>query len=156
MKTIVIGVGNEYRGDDGAGRLVARRLVNRVPTDVEVRESSGESAGLMEVWESYNRVYLVDAVESHQPPGTIHRIEAHDCEMPRDFFHCSTHAFSIAEAIELARSLELLPPEVIVYGIEGKWFESGKKLTPEVEAGIATVTDRIIEELSPNKGSTNA
>lgn len=147
MKTIVLGIGNEYRGDDAAGRLVVRRMADWVPAGVEVRECSGESATLMELWQGFERVYLVDAVESRQPPGTLHRIAAHEEEMPRDFFHCSTHAFSLAEAIELARALDELPPEVIVYGIEGRWFESGKKLTPDVEAAIPVVADRIIEEL---------
>ena len=27
--TLVIGIGNEYRGDDGVGRVLARRLVSR-------------------------------------------------------------------------------------------------------------------------------
>jgi hydrogenase maturation protease len=147
VKTIVLGIGNEYRGDDAAGRLVVRRMADWVPAGVEVRECSGESATLMELWQGFERVYLVDAVESRQPPGTLHRIAAHEEEMPRDFFHCSTHAFSLAEAIELARALDELPPEVIVYGIEGRWFESGKKLTPDVEAAIPVVADRIIEEL---------
>lgn len=150
MKTIVIGVGNEYRGDDGAGRLVARRLSGRVPVGVEVLEASGESATLMEYWKGFERAFLIDAAESRQPPGTIQRIAAHEQMMPRDLFHCSTHAFSLAEAVELARALDQLPNEVIVYGIEGRWFESGAKLTPEVDAAIATTADRILKEL--NKG----
>lgn len=148
MSAIVIGVGNEYRGDDGAGRMVARSLAGRTPAGVDVKEASGESAGLMELWSGRERVYLVDAVESRRPAGTIHRLEAHRQELPRDFFHCSTHAFSVAEAVELARSLELLPPEVIVYGIEGKWFEPGQKLTPEVDQAVAEVADRILAEIS--------
>lgn len=155
MSTIVIGVGNEYRGDDAAGRLVARRLTDQVPADVTVCECSGESATLMETWQGYDRVYLVDAVESRQPPGTIHRIAAHEQEMPRDFFHTSTHAFSLAEAIELARALDQLPAEVLVCGVEGKWFEAGKKLTPAVEAAITTLSDQLLDELKKGNPCTN-
>jgi len=147
MKTLVIGIGNEYRGDDAAGRLVARRLKGSLPAGAQVRECSGESAALMEAWQGFDRVYLVDAVEFQQAPGAIHRIAAHEREMPRDFFHTSTHAFSLAEAIELARALDQLPPQVFVYGIEGRWFESGQKLTPAVADAIARVADRILEEL---------
>lgn len=155
MKTIVIGIGNEFRGDDAAGRLVVRRLVDRGASNVELRECSGESATLMEMWQGFDRVHLVDAVESRQPTGTLHRIAAHENEMPRDFFHTSTHAFSLAEAIELARALDQLPAEMIVHGIEGRWFESGKKLTPEVEAAIETLSDLIIEELKKENVCTN-
>jgi len=147
MKTIVIGIGNEYRGDDAAGRLVARQMNGDTPPDVKVCECSGESATLMETWQGFDRVYLVDAVESRQPPGSIHRIAAHEQELPRDFFHTSTHAFSLAEAIELARALDQLPEQVFVYGIEGQWFEAGQKLTPAVKEAIPQVAEKIIEEL---------
>jgi hydrogenase maturation protease len=154
VKTLVIGIGNEYRGDDAAGRLVARRLHERLPGDVIVRECSGESATLMELWQGHDRVYLVDAVQSHQPPGTLHRLAAHERELPRDFFHTSTHAFSLAEAVELARALDQLPHEVIIYGIEGSWFEPGTRLTPAVASGIEQAADRIHAELT--KGNTDA
>ncbi|MGB0582752.1 MAG: hydrogenase maturation protease, partial [Limisphaerales bacterium] len=147
--------GNEYRGDDAAGRLVARQMNGDLPVDVEVRECSGESATLIETWQGFDRVYLVDAVESRQPPGSIHRLVAHEKEMPREFFHTSTHtsthafslAFSLAEAIELARALDQLPEQVFVYGIEGQWFESGQKLTPAVKEAIPQVAQQIIAEL---------
>jgi len=152
MNPLVIGIGNEYRGDDAAGRLVARRLKDMEPADVDVVEASGESAGLMELWSGREKVWLVDAVESRQPPGLIHRLEAHVTELPREFFHCSTHAFSVAEAVELARSLDLLPPEVVVYGIEGQWFEAGQKLTSEVASAIDEVAEQIRNEINEQKG----
>ncbi len=152
MTPLIIGIGNEYRGDDAAGRLVARRLIEQAPAGAEVVEASGESAGLMELWSGREKVWLVDAVESRQPAGKIHRLEAHATELPREFFHCSTHAFSVAEAVELARSLELLPSEVVVYGIEGRWFEPGQKVTPEVAAAIDEVAERILNEVNEQKG----
>ena len=152
MNPLIIGIGNEYRGDDGAGRLVARRLKEMASSGVDVVEASGESAGLMELWVGREKVWLIDAVESRQPPGMVHRLEAHSTELPREFFHCSTHAFSVAEAVELARSLDLLPPEVVVYGIEGRWFEPGQKLTPEVAAAIDDAAQRILHEVNEQKG----
>ena len=47
---VVIGVGNEYRSDDGAGIAVARRLRMLFPTGVTVLEESGEGAALIEAW----------------------------------------------------------------------------------------------------------
>ena len=35
-RTIVIGVGNAFRGDDAAGREVAKRVRERVPDELEV------------------------------------------------------------------------------------------------------------------------
>jgi len=141
----VIGVGNDLRGDDAAGLLVARKVAELQP-DHEVHESSGDPALLMERLEGNAKTVLVDAVDSGGAPGEIHRLEAHAAPLPTDYFHCSTHAFGIAEAIELARNLDRLPPEVVVYGIEGRNFQAGQTMSPEVEAAIATVAQRILRE----------
>jgi len=144
---VVIGVGNEYRSDDGAGIAVARRLRERFPTGVTILEESGEGAALIEAWQGATWVMLVDAVSSGAPPGTIHRLDAHAEPLPAGFFHYSTHAFSVAEAVELARSLGRLPPRVIVYGIEGENFNLGVELSPAVEAAVAAVVEQATEEV---------
>lgn len=147
MKTLVIGVGNEYRGDDAVGLIVARRIRDDSSTRVSVREESGEGAALMEAWQGVESIILIDAVQAGGAPGTIYRFEAHVEPMPTRFFHYSTHAFSVAEAIELARKLNQLPARLIVYGIEGRNFEAGIGLSPEVEQAAQDVARRAGKEL---------
>jgi DNA-binding transcriptional LysR family regulator len=53
--------------------------------------------------------------------------------LPKSGFRCSTHAFGVAEAIELGRGLGNLPQYLVVYGIEGKNFAAGVGLSAEVE-----------------------
>jgi hydrogenase maturation protease len=144
---VVIGIGNEYRSDDGVGIAVARRLHERFLTKITVLEESGEGAALINSWKGATWVMLVDAVRSGAPPGTIHRLDARAAPVPTGFFHYSTHAFSVAEAIELARSLNELPPHLIVYGIEGGNFSAGEGLSPAVEQAIDTVVERAADEL---------
>lgn len=147
MKTLVIGVGNEYRGDDAVGLIVARRIRDDSSAHISVREESGEGAALMEAWQGIESVILIDAVQAGGAPGTIYRFKAHAEPMPVRFFHYSTHAFSVAEAIELARKLHQLPAHLIVYGIEGKDFEAGIGLSTEVEQAAQEVARRAVEEL---------
>jgi len=147
LNILVLGVGNEYRGDDGAGIAVARRLRERFLAKVTVLEESGEGAALMDSWRGADWVMLVDAVRSGARPGTIHRLDACAAPVPMGFFHYSTHAFSVAEAIELARSLGQLPPCLIVYGIEGENFTGGDGLSPAVEKAVETVVERAAKEL---------
>ena len=90
---------------------------------------------------------LVDAVRSGAPPGTIHRLDARAAPIPTGFFHYSTHAFSVAEAVELARSLDQLPPHLIVYGIEGENFEAGVGLSAAVEQAVESVVERAAEDM---------
>jgi hydrogenase maturation protease len=146
-KIVVIGVGNEYRSDDGAGLAVARRLRAQLPAEVSTLEHSGEGASLLETWQGYGSVIVVDAVHSGAAPGAIHRFDAGSAPVPSRFFHYSTHAFSVAEAVELARSLGQLPAKLIVYGIEGASFAAGRGLSPGVEQAAVELAARIKSEV---------
>ena len=143
----IIGVGNAWRGDDGAGIAVVRALREQALPGVTVLEATGEGAALMAAWQDAEVVILVDAVRSGAEPGKIHLFDARDEHLPTDFFHYSTHAFSVAEAVELARVLDQLPPRIIVYGIEGKTYEAGAGLSPEVAQGVEQVVEGIGKEV---------
>lgn len=144
---LIIGLGNLYRSDDAVGLIVARRLREKGLSGVTVREAGGEGAALIAVWQGAETVILVDAVHSGAEPGTVYRLDAHAQPIPTKFFHYSTHAFSVAEAIELARTLNRLPECLIVYGIEGKNFEAGEGLSPAVEQAAQAVLERLLQEL---------
>lgn len=139
----VIGIGNDFRRDDAVGLVVARCLKALAPKDWEVCEASGEGTQLMELWKDSEAVILIDALNSGNTPGGIRRFEAHAETLPAQSFRYSTHAFSLGEAIELARALGQLPPRVIVFGIEGRDFSAGEGLSPEVEAAAATLSGEI-------------
>jgi hydrogenase maturation protease len=144
---VVIGIGNEYRSDDGVGIAIARRLRERFLTKITVLEESGEGAALIDSWKGATWVMLLDAVHSGAPPGTIHCLDGRAAPVPTGFFHYSTHAFSVAEAIELARSLDELPPHLILYGIEGDNFSAGEALSAAVEQAVEVVVEQAAEEL---------
>lgn len=147
MKALLIGIGNEYRSDDAAGLMVARLVREKAPERITVREAIGEGAALMEALKEAPTAILIDAVCSGAEAGAIHRIEAHDQPLPVKFFHCSSHAFGVAEAVELARALNQLPPRLIVYGIEGKNFAAGVGLSPQVSEAAQRVAECALEDL---------
>ena len=150
---LIIGLGNDYRGDDAVGRVLARRLQAIAGGNVRVMEESGEGASLIEAWQGADFVILIDAVHSGGAAGTIHRFDAAMQPVPGSFFHYSTHAFSVAEAVELARALNQLPPQLVIYGIEGKNFDSRVGLSPEVKVAAEEVFCRVKEELCTSSRS---
>jgi len=145
--TVFIGVGNPFRSDDGAGIAVVRRLRGEVPPRVRIQEESGDGTELLEAWKDADCVILVDAVLSGAPPGTIHRLDARTEKLPTWFSHSSTHAFGVAEAIELARAMGDLPARLIVYGIEGLDFSAGTELSPEVAEVVPAAANLILQEI---------
>ncbi|MGZ6729474.1 MAG: hydrogenase maturation protease [Gaiellaceae bacterium] len=143
-----MGIGNAWRNDDRAGLAVARLLEGALPEGVELLEREGEPTSLIDSWEGAEAVWLVDAVSSGAEPGTVHRHDASERELPATLFRTSTHHFGLAEAVELARALGRLPETTVVYGIEGANFQTGETLSPEVEAAAARVADAVREEVA--------
>ncbi len=133
---MVIGVGNGWRGDDGAGLAVARRVRELAPAGVEVREVEGDATALVDAWSGAARVVVVDAAESGAPPGTVQRFDARSQPLPVRSLRSSTHAFGVSDAVELARALRRLPDRLDVYAIEGASFTAGERLSPAVERAV--------------------
>ncbi|MDO8142737.1 MAG: hydrogenase maturation protease [Candidatus Brocadiales bacterium] len=144
---LIIGIGNAFRGDDAVGLRITQDIKKVASVHVTVIEQSGDGVTLMESWKNADTVILIDAVYSGGNFGTIYRFDAHTQPIPTEFFHYSTHAFGVAEAIELARALKQLPQNLIVYGIEGKCFEAGIGLSIEVERAAQEVVTRVRHDI---------
>ena len=140
MQPRIIGCGNLNRGDDAAGVLVARRLRT---LGIEAEEQSGESVSLMDSWQGFETVIVVDALCSDHAPGEVRIWDASACPLPKAALQCSTHAFGLYEAVELARTLDRLPDKLLIYGIEGKQFAPGAPLSAEVEKTVESVAQQI-------------
>jgi hydrogenase maturation protease len=144
--TIVIGVGNRFRGDDAAGREVAQRVRARAAGAVDVVVCELEPTRLIDAWDGAAAALVVDAVSSGAEPGTVHRFDATSEELPSREFRSSTHALGIGDTIELARAIGRLPGRVIVFGIEGEAFGSGAELSEPALSGVERTVELVLEE----------
>jgi hydrogenase maturation protease len=140
---IIIGCGNRQRSDDGAGILAAERLRE---LGIEAETRSGEAMDLIEAWKSADDVIVIDAVVTGAPAGTV---QAWDGKRPLASVctTASTHGFGLVEAIELAHVLDRLPTRLRIYGVEGRQFEPGAEISPEVRRGVEEVVRRIIADV---------
>jgi len=143
---LLIGVGNPDRGDDGAGRAVARRLMGRDDCAFEVRESSGEATALINAWTGFDDVVLVDACRGAGPPGSVHRIAPDDAERIGTLQHASTHSLGVAAAIGLARALGALPSRLVIYTIEAGHSREGEGLSPEADHAVHEVVALVMRD----------
>ncbi len=146
-RVLLAGFGNEFRGDDGVGIFIARGIEKRDWSGVTVLRYQGEGLDIIEKWQGFEAVVLVDAVSSGGPPGTVHRIQIPEQELSSHFQGCSTHAFSIAQTIALAKTLKRLPSRLIIYGIEGASFEMGSGLSSDVKEAAQGVINQIIKDI---------
>lgn len=143
LKTMVIGIGNEFRNDDGVGIFIVRELQKQSIPNVTFFELSGEGTELMNIWKDAQEVYVFDAVHSGNEPGTIFELDANQEKIPSNFFNYSSHNFSLAEAIELSRTLNQLPPMLKIFGIEGRDFSEGQNLSTDVKAAAAKILQNV-------------
>lgn len=147
-RPLLIGVGNLEAGDDSAGRRVAHGLKGR-NRSFDIAECQGMAADLMLLFEGRNRVLIVDACLSGSAPGTIHRIDASDGDVPPYLNGLSSHGMGVAEAIRLSQALSTLPRRCDIWAIEGVAFGFGTRLTPAVSASVTRCVADIPGFLSP-------
>jgi hydrogenase maturation protease len=152
-RTLVIGIGNEDRGDDSIGLWVARRLRERKLPGVKISEFRRDPTHLCDEWTHTDTVYLVDAMVSGAAPGTVRRMNITNGSPSRNFLRLSTHGAGGVDAVELARALNRMPRRLLLYGIEGSRFGTGAPISPEVESGAEQAMNAILEEIYGGEGA---
>ena len=145
-RRLLVGVGNPDRGDDGAGRAVASRLLARNDCAIEVSECTGEATSLMNAWTGFDDVILVDACRGAGAPGSIHRVSPEEIESLARLQHASTHSLGVTAAIGLARALGSLPSRLVIYAIEAGHLGEGEGLSLEVDHAVQGVVALVMQD----------
>jgi len=156
-RVLVVGVGNRYRGDDGAGLAAAARLGEAAGAPVVLLDNSGDGTVLLDVWQHADAVIVIDAMRSGAPAGTVRRLHvlAEDSALalapalgaargPGG----STHGVGVAEAVALGRTLHRLPRRLVVIGIEGARFDAGVELSHEMGRALDEAVRLGLEEVA--------
>jgi hydrogenase maturation protease len=143
----VIGIGNEFRRDDGAGPAVVARIRHWVPPGARLVVTDGEPARLIEAWAGAALAIVVDAVRAEPPqPGTIHRFVVDRPETAAGRT-ASSHGLGLDDAIGLAMALDRMPRRLIVYAIEAADLAQGVGLTPAVASAVDAVAGAILADI---------
>lgn len=144
---LFIGIGNEFRQDDAVGLWMVRQLKQTWKEGLaEYAEACGEGTELMDLWQRANHVVVFDALMNQGQPGRCVHLVAEREHFPADFFKYSSHAFSLAEAVELSRVLGQLPQRLEVYAVEGERFGYGQSLSAPVLAGCQKLLAEISDD----------
>jgi len=148
-RVVVIGVGNEFRRDDGTGPAVVSRLRGLAPPGVDLVITDGEPTRLMEAWTGAALAVVVDAVRAEPShPGRVYRI-AVDRPGAGAARTASSHGFGLDDAISLAEALDRMPGRLIVHAIEAADLTQGPGLSPSVENAVGAVVRAVLADVSP-------
>ncbi len=145
--TLILGLGNPLQADDGVGCRVIEALEKRVlPDGVEIMDGGTPGLGLIHLLEGWQRVVIVDAAEMKLEPGEVVRFRPQDVTLTGSAERFSLHRTAVADALALARELSLPLPEIVFYGVQPGRVGWGEELSPQVQAALPALVERILEE----------
>jgi hydrogenase maturation protease len=144
--TIIIGIGNPFRGDDGAGWAVVDQLKGKLNPSIPTSKQRGDIAELLDAFANYKVVFLIDACRSKNSQSLWQRIDFYREPLEIESHQTSTHGLNISQALALAKNLDLLPQKLIIYAIAGKCYQMCDILSPPVAKAIEEVTAAILNE----------
>ncbi len=155
-ETLILGVGNPLRRDDGIGPEVIRLLTEdrtkkngtyKLSSDIDLLDGGTDGLGLIEYLKDYKKVVIVDAVEMKLKPGTIKVFTPEEAVIKINSDALSTHGFGIAELIKLAKGLDI-NPELIIVGVQPEDVSYGEELSFFVSSVLSNIIKLILNQLT--------
>ena len=145
LNTVVIGIGNEYRSDDGVGLIVAAAINERKLPGVCVVTGTEDPMDLLDAWSGAALALVIDAaIASPSTPGRIHRVTADDVASARGI---SSHSLDVAQVFALGQTLGRAPERLVVLTVETADVGHGVGLTPQVSAAVQDVVAAALAEI---------
>ena len=151
MKTLVLGLGNPLITDDSVGLRVAEALKPLLADrpDIEVSEDYWGGLRLMERMIGYDRVVVIDAIQTGAAPGTIHLLTPDGIATQRS---ASAHDVNLATALAFGRQAGASLPDsrhIRLIGVEAAdTLTFCERCTPAVEAAIPKAVEAALNALA--------
>ncbi|GAA0505135.1 peptidase M52 [Paractinoplanes deccanensis] len=143
-RRVVIGVGNEFRHDDGFGPEVIAELRGRHDdrlAGVELCVSDGEPSRMLDAWSGAELAVVVDVAV-----GTGRREGWSELTLPEAAgpqHVTSGHGIGLGATVALGRVLDRLPERLVALVAHGQEFSFGFGLSDGVAAAVRPVADRV-------------
>lgn len=119
-RVLVAGVGNVFRGDDGFGVEVVRRLAGRaLPGCARVADFGTRGHDLAyAILDGYDGVVLVDTTCRGGEPGALSALELNAADLEASTDPVGTHGVDIPSVFRLVRALGGALPRLYLVGCE--------------------------------------
>ncbi len=144
-KLVILGIGNEIRGDDSLGSVIAQRLSKFFDGQDDVVVLDGgtvpENYTSLIRRENPTHIILFDAVDMKKKPGFVRIVKKEEITS----YNISTHAMPLSFLIKYLESTT--GAKIILIGIQPKNLDITQTTSKEVEESIENVVsvfDRLI------------
>lgn len=145
-RTLIVGFGNSYCGDDGIGPAAARLLHASLgpQTPADLLEISSSALELVERLAGYRQAVIIDAlVDEDAVPGTVKPLEL---VAGRAIPGLGFHTAGLGSALALAGALGMdVPPAVRLYGVV---IREPRVFTESLSGELAARLPGIVREIA--------
>jgi hydrogenase maturation protease len=149
--TIVMGMGNILKSDDGVGIHVARILAAiSLPPFVTVLDAGTAVMDQLPHLLKAERLICIDAVETGDRPGSIFRFSPGDVHY-RPGYHTSSHQLSLFDVLKMTSSLTGRDLPVTIVGIQPKCLDFGIGLSRECKRVIDRAVCLVLYEIGEGR-----
>lgn len=145
--TLILGLGNPLRGDDGIGPAVVEALQKiALPPEVEVVDGGTAGLGLLQTIADRRRLLVVDAADMGLPPGTVRQVRPAACR-PIEHTTLSPHELGFADLLALAERLGMAPEEVQILVVQPRRTGYGQDLSPTVRDRLPQIIETLMAQI---------
>lgn len=148
-RVVVIGIGNEFRRDDGIGPAVAAELADR--PGMRVRVCQEEPAALLDAWDGAALAVVIDAADGGEP-GRVRTCSLDDFAQAAPV---SSHDLGLRQSYELGRALGRAPESVAVVTVDVADTGHGRGLSPPVAAALPEAVRAVLIALEQSQESAH-
>lgn len=144
--TLIIGWGNDLRGDDAAGREAARRIAGEDWPGVDVVELHQLTPECALRLADYGQVLFIDAQPAGVAPEVTVRAIAAPAALPARH---SVHRVTPEYLLALAAGLYGAHPRAWLVGIPAHDFDVGETLSAATRAGVCAALEACRQRVGP-------
>ena len=148
-KILILGIGNILYRDEGIGSHIIKELKKiTLPSNIEVVDGGVVSLDILLSLEKIDKLIIIDAIKLGKTPGTIYKLKYKDLTPEIELKNLSLHQLNLLDALSLAKNIGMLPPEVLILGVEPQKVRMGLNLSPKVKEKIPHLIEEILKECS--------
>ncbi|MCP4418081.1 MAG: hydrogenase maturation protease [Chloroflexi bacterium] len=156
--TLILGLGNPLRGDDGVGTAVISALqTQNLPPNVDLVDGGTSGLEVVLLLKEYRRVIVVDAADMGKEPGEWVCFEV-ETACPREgvgavlphnesSMNGTLHGAGFAEALALAEALGALPQELLIFGVQPQRVDWVEGLSRGVETAVSHLCQAVLAQV---------
>ena len=144
---VVLGIGNDYIGNDSIGVIVARKLRERLPSSVTVMECPSAFDALMNSPDC-DIMIIIDSFLSEEPGSLLVEIHERIDEEGHGASQVDPHGIDVDKLMDLIWFFKKSLKKIVFIGVGVDKVDLSEGIAPTVSHGIELAVDLIVNEIS--------